>query len=110
MTFDDVNDANGFNGFPREVLLDPFGNNDYWATMRAVVAVDQPEPGVPLAGVEYYFECIDDEFPVNSGWQSSPTYTVRIGPSGQGYRFRVRARDTSAAKHDTDWSDPYPAY
>jgi len=109
----DLVDVNGFNGFPREVYLP--ATLDYGATMRAIDADDQPELGVPLGEVEYYFECTSSEFPVNSGWRTVAlypdelerrTWTVRIGGSGKNYRFTVKARDTSAAKHETAPSEP----
>jgi hypothetical protein len=117
MLFDDVNDANNNNGFPREVLLSPFGQWDYGATMRAILATDQAPAGVPLSNVEYYFECTTDS-DFDSGWRTVAdypliddrrTYTVKIGGSGLAYRFRVRARDTSTNLNMTDWSIEYPA-
>jgi len=62
------------------------GTFDYWAEMTAVEATDNS------GSVQYYFECTTrSEF--SSGWQSSRTYSVKIGRSGQGQRFRVIARD-----------------
>jgi parallel beta-helix repeat protein len=62
------------------------GAFDYWAEMTATQASD------PSGGVQYYFECTT-EAGFSSDWQSSPTYSVKIGRSGQGQRFRVKARD-----------------
>ncbi|MGB2866645.1 MAG: right-handed parallel beta-helix repeat-containing protein [Sedimentisphaerales bacterium] len=62
------------------------GTWDYYAEMTATEATD------PSGGVEYYFECTT-ESGFSSGWQSSHTYKVIIGRSGQAQRFRVKARD-----------------
>jgi hypothetical protein len=116
MIWDDQTDANGYLGEPWEVLLDPFGEFDYGATMRAILATDQAPAGVPLAEVEYYFQCEYSSF--DSGWRTVAaypnvddrrTYTVKIGPSGHAYQFRVKARDASDNLNETDWSGWYPA-
>ena len=117
MQWDDVNDANGNSGFPREIFLPPYGPFDYGATMRAIVAVDQAPAGIVPAEVEYYFECEESGF--NSGWRTVAdypneddrrTYTVTVGNSGQFLQFRVKARDASVNLNETDWSYPwYPA-
>lgn len=62
------------------------GTFDYWAEMTALEATDSS------GGEQYYFECTT-ESGFSSGWQSSRTYSVKIGRSGQGQRFRVKARD-----------------
>ena len=62
------------------------GTFDYWAEMTAAEASD------PNGDVQYYFECTT-ESGFSSGWQSSRTYKVKIGRSGQLQRFRVKARD-----------------
>ncbi|MHC4110286.1 MAG: right-handed parallel beta-helix repeat-containing protein [Planctomycetota bacterium] len=132
MQWDDQADANGYVGLPREVLLSPFGSFDYGATMRAIIAVDQAPPGVPLSNVEYKFICTTDSGFSSGGvmdCQTNPgncpewrnvnnvigdplVYTVKVGPSGQAaqLRFTVRARDTSDNLNMTDPSDPpWPA-
>ncbi len=118
MQWDDVNDANGNSGYPREILMAPYGQYDYGATMRAIDADDQVPAGVTPAEVEYYFECVDDSG-FNSGWRTVAeypneddrrTYTVKVGNSGLYLRFRVRARDTSDNQNMTDWSQAYPAF
>jgi hypothetical protein len=63
------------------------GSFDYWAEMTAVEATD------PSGGVEYFFECTT-ESGFSSGWQTSRSYEVKIGRSGQRQRFRVKARDS----------------
>jgi hypothetical protein len=117
MQWDDQTDANGYDGLPREVLLDPFGISDFGATMRAILATDQAPAGVPLAEVEYFFECQDDDR-FDSGWRTVAlypneddrrTYTIKLGGSGLAYRFRVKARDASDNLNETDWSGWYPA-
>jgi parallel beta-helix repeat protein len=123
MQWDDVNDANGYNGYPREILLAPYGQFDYGVTMRAIDADDQAPVGVPAAEVEYYFECVD--YPAvwpggfSSGWRTAAaypnelerrTYTVKVGNAGQALRFRVKARDASDNHNETVWSITYPAH
>ena len=85
--------------------------------MRAIDADDQAPAGVPIAEVEYYFQCIDDSR-FDSGWRTAALYPiederreyrVRIGPSGHLYRFRVKARDASDNLNETDWSPALPA-
>jgi hypothetical protein len=62
------------------------GFNDFWAEMTAAEATDDS------GGVQYYFRCTT-ESDFSSGWQSSRTYSVRVGRTGQRHRFRVKARD-----------------
>ena len=97
MEWDPIVDPNGFDGTPREILdVDPnvlFGDG---ATMTAVVAIDAG--GGP---VEYFFECTTKS-DFSSGWIPDPTYTVTLGRSGQGHRFRVKARDQFF--NETAWS------
>jgi hypothetical protein len=88
MEWDPTLDPNGFDGSPREILVDP--NEPLWgfgATMTATIATDAG--GGP---VEYFFECITISG-FNSGWMTANTYTVILGRPGQGLIFRVRARD-----------------
>jgi parallel beta-helix repeat protein len=86
-------------GAPREVPAAD-GVSGYYARMRAAEATDQSR------WVEYFFECITDPA-FSSSWQSSPTYSVLIGRSGQGLRFRVKARDLYA--NETEWSEELAA-
>lgn len=67
-------------------------------TMTAATASD-------VSGVEYFFEETsgapggDD-----SGWQTSPVYTdIGLSPNTT-YSYRVRARDRSPSRNETDWS------
>jgi hypothetical protein len=101
MTWDLTQDPNGFDGTPREILIDPNALYGFGATMTATVAVDAG--GGP---VEYFFECTTDSG-FNSGWIAfpagqAPIYTVLLGRSGQGHRFRVKARDQF--RNETAWS------
>ncbi|MHC4691397.1 MAG: hypothetical protein ACYS67_01555 [Planctomycetota bacterium] len=83
-------------GQPKEIEC-PGG---YCATMTAQTATD------PSGGVQYEFRCTD-ESGFNSGWQSSPSYTVLVSTySGHNYSFKVRARDIHDNK--TDWSPALP--
>lgn len=72
------------------------GTFDFWAEMTAAEATD------PSGGVQYYFQCTT-ESGFSSGWQDSRTYQVKIGRSGQGHRFRVKARDIHG--NETAFSD-----
>ena len=70
------------------------------AVMTAATATD-------VSGwVEYFFECTTD-VSRSSGWQTSPMYSVAVGRSGQGHRFRVKVRDLYA--NQTEWSEELPA-
>ncbi len=84
-------------GEPKEIGDPPFNIS---ATMTAEVATD------PSGGIQYYFDCVD-ESGFDSNWQGSPSYTVLIGTSGQGLRFRVKARDILG--NETGWSPTLPA-
>jgi hypothetical protein len=66
-------------------------------TMTATTADDNSPP------VQYYFECTTDG-DANSDWQTSPTYVAEgLSPSTL-YTFKVKARDSSPAQNETDWS------
>lgn len=86
-------------GEPKEIYGGG-GTFDYYATMTAEIASD------PSGGIQYYFDCVD-ESGFDSGWQGSPSYTVYIGTSGQGLRFRVKARDILG--NETAYSSTLPA-
>ncbi|MFC1636663.1 right-handed parallel beta-helix repeat-containing protein, partial [Planctomycetota bacterium] len=96
MEWDPTVDPNGFDGTPREIVIDPNALFGYGATMLATVAVDAG--GGP---VEYFFECTT-ESGFSSGWIATPDYTVLVGRIGQGHRFRVKARDQWG--NETAWS------
>jgi parallel beta-helix repeat protein len=87
------------NGAPQEVYGGG-GVFNYLAQMTALEATDN------AGTVEYYFECTTDSV-FSSGWQSSNTYSVPIGRSGQGHRFRFKVRDFYG--NETDWSEELPA-
>jgi predicted outer membrane repeat protein len=76
------------------------GEFDYLALMIALEAIDDS------GQVEYFFECTT-ESAHSSGWQSSNTYSVTIGRSGQNLLFRVKARDLYG--NETAWSEELPA-
>ncbi len=101
MEWDPTVDPNGFDGTPREIGVDYDGDGyigtfEIAATMIATVATDD-SGGI----VEYFFECTTDPR-FSSGWQTDPSYTVQLGRTEQGHRFRVRARDPS--HNETAWS------
>jgi hypothetical protein len=74
-------------GEPREVYGGG-GTWDYYAEMTAAEATDAS------GGVEYYFECTTQSG-FSRDWDPSPHYKVLVGRTGQGHRFRVKARDIS---------------
>jgi len=77
------------------------GTFDYYATMTATEATDES------GGVQYYFQCTTASG-FSSTWQTSPTYTVKVGRRNQGHRFCVKARDLYG--NETGWSlPPLPA-
>ncbi len=54
--------------------------------------------------VEYSFECVHGDCH-SSGWQSKPSYIDTGLKPGMAYGYRVKARDTSPRKNETEWSD-----
>ena len=57
-----------------------------------------------MTGVEYCFECMT-EGGHDSGWQIMPVYTDQSLTPNTDYRYRVKARDTSCARNETQWSE-----
>jgi parallel beta-helix repeat protein len=86
-------------GKPREVYGGG-GTFDYWVRMIAAEVTDTSGP------VEYFFECTTVAG-FSSGWQSARNYEVLVGRSGQGHRFRVKARDQYG--NETEWSEELSA-
>ena len=87
-------------GEPKEVYRGGGTLQGYWAVMTAVEATDAS------GAVEYYFLCTT-ESGFSSGWQSSPTYEVKIGRKDQFQKFRVKARDIYG--NETAFSPEMPA-
>ncbi len=83
MTWDETADMNGV---PYEVEYED-DTRYVEITMTATVAEDDSGNTV-----YYYFEC-DRYDKFSSGWITENTYTVLVGRSQQGLRFRVSARD-----------------
>jgi hypothetical protein len=102
MRWDETPDGNGFDGRPREVLVGPDPMWDWGATMRA-----DPETS-DVSGFEFYFECVDEPG-FTSDWISFSgppyIYTVKTGQKGLLLKFRVKARDLSANRNETAWSE-----
>jgi hypothetical protein len=71
---------------PPDEVYHGFGSFDYWAEMTAAEATD------PSGTVQYFFQCTTQSG-FSSGWQDSRLFQVQLGRSGQGHRFRVKARD-----------------
>ncbi|MBT8045386.1 MAG: Ig-like domain-containing protein, partial [Verrucomicrobiae bacterium] len=82
-----------------ETALEVLGENSI--RMTADAATDD-------SGVEYYFECTNDNS-ADSGWQDSNTYTATGLSHSTEYTFVVRARDKSPAQNTTGDSDPTSA-
>lgn len=88
-------------GKPREdAVLGSDRIVEYWIVMIAAEAMDASEP------VEYFFECTTDTG-LSSGWQRARNYEVRVNSTGQGHRFRVKARDQYG--NETIWSEELSA-
>jgi hypothetical protein len=77
------------------------GSFDYYATMTAVEAEDDSGEDV-----QYFFLCTN-ESGFSSGWQSSRTYTVKLGGQHVLATFRVKARDING--NQTAYSSPIQA-
>ena len=58
-------------------------------------------------GVQYYFDADDVNTPGanDSGWIDTPTYTDVNLVGDTAYSYRVKARDLSASRNETGWSD-----
>ena len=87
-------------GAPKEAYGGVPGEYNYLAQMTALEAIDAS------GTVEYFFECTTEPAH-SSGWQSSRTYNVTVGQSGQNHRFRVKASDLYG--NETAWSEELPA-
>ena len=85
---------------PPEEIYHGGGTWDYWAEMTAAEATD------PSGGVQYFFWCTTKSV-FSSGWQDSRTFQVQLGRTGQGHRFRVKARDIHG--NETAFSEELPA-
>lgn len=70
------------------------GSFDYYNKMTVIEVEDRS------GGVQYFFECSDSN--LNSGWIDSATYDKFVSRSGQGLRWRVKARDKYG--NETDWN------
>jgi hypothetical protein len=101
--WDLTTDANGYNGRPLKISI----GGIYYATMRAVQAVDP-------SGVEYKFVCSNDSR-FSSQWQSQPayptpwTYTVALGGQYVYTEWYVIVRDQSPSRNQTAPSETWPA-
>ena len=82
---------------PAQWDIVPTATGLHHIVMRSVVAEDP-------SGVEYYFECLEDES-LTSGWQDSPLYQVFTAAEGTTYTFRVQYRDKSENQNVGFWSE-----
>jgi hypothetical protein len=77
---------------------EPIATGPTSITMTAATATDTGNPPVM-----YYFECTNYG-DASSNWQTNPTYVAGgLSPATE-YTFRVKARDSSAAQNETEWS------
>jgi len=83
---------------PSEWETAPYRSAGGSISMTAKIATDAW--GWP---VQYYFDCVRGNCH-DSGWQNSPTYTDSGLAPGTNYSYRVKARDTSPRKNETEWS------
>lgn len=80
---------------PRIESMDP--NSPTSIIMLATIAYDDSD-------VQYYFENVVGDGN-DSGWIDEPNYTdVNLAPNAE-YGYRVKARDLSTRRNETDWSD-----
>ncbi|UCF00190.1 MAG: polysaccharide deacetylase family protein [Planctomycetota bacterium] len=82
---------------PMEWEMKPFATGPTSISMTAVTAIDD------TSAVEYYFECTEGGGN-DSGWQDSTTYEDTGLEPATGYTYRVKARDKSSNKNETDYS------
>jgi parallel beta-helix repeat protein/predicted outer membrane repeat protein len=93
----DVADINAPIPDPGKWEIEPYLSSSSSVSMAAEIAFDAWS-----LDVEYEFEC-STSGGHNSGWQVSPIYTDRGLIAGQGYGYRVRARDKFG--NMTEWSE-----
>lgn len=62
-----------------------------------MICIEAEDP----SGVEYLFECVETK--ETSGWQESNEYRVKGKKPGT-HTYRVKARDQSANRNETEWS------
>jgi len=65
--------------------------------MRAAEATDK-------SGVEYFFDCIENNTFDSTSWQDSPLYQCTSVPQGATLNFRCKVRDKSINRNETGWS------
>ncbi|NLK40706.1 MAG: M6 family metalloprotease domain-containing protein, partial [Planctomycetes bacterium] len=88
---------------PPQWDIEPTATGLHHIVMRAVEAKDD------RFGVEYFFDCIEDDT-FDSGWQTSRLYQVgrpedeNKPVAGGTYTFRLKTRDTSVNLNETEWS------
>ncbi len=80
---------------PMTFAVAPSATSHSTVTMTATAASDS-------SGVEYFFECTTTG--TNSGWQDSLVFNDTSLRGGTEYSYRVKARDRSANKNETDYS------
>jgi hypothetical protein len=77
-------------------LTAPYALSETSIAMVATTAFDEN-------GVEYYFENYSGNGN-DSGWQTEPNYTDTVLDPNTAYCYRVKARDRSANRNETEWS------
>jgi hypothetical protein len=120
-----VRTRDGVSWIPDDGTNEP-GNKTQWSTWRYAGRDNIPPAPAPYietiiadsetsismiatipydnSGVEYYFESTTTGGN-DSGWQEEPNYTdVGLDPNTE-YGYRVKARDNSPNRNETEWSD-----
>ncbi len=95
--------------------IPPIPNPPQWSIppqatgLRHIVM--EAETAIDASGVEYSFECIDNDA-LNSGWQTEPLYILGDQPAerdliepGRTYTFRFKVRDRSENHNETEYSE-----
>ncbi|MEN6307706.1 MAG: S8 family serine peptidase [Anaerohalosphaeraceae bacterium] len=82
---------------PAEWDIVPTATGMKHIVMKAMDATDK-------SGVEYFFDCIENDAFDSTAWQDSPLYQCTNIPQGTTLNFRCKARDKSINKNETEWS------
>ncbi|SCY85542.1 Ig-like domain-containing protein [Desulfoluna spongiiphila] len=86
---------------PAGFASEPSEAGKHAITMTALTANDE-------SGVQYYFEETGGNAGgSDSGWQRSPVYTDTGLDADTMYTYRVKVRDKSANRNETEWSEAY---
>jgi len=82
---------------PAQWDIAPAATGTSHIVMRAAEATDK-------SGVEYFFDCIENNAFDSTAWQDSPLYQCTNVPQGATLSFRCKVRDKSINRNETEWS------